>query len=49
MFAVVGDVEHYPEFLPWCAGLTVKSRTKEVGIYRPRHRWTFSPTIKYKT
>jgi ABC-type polysaccharide/polyol phosphate transport system ATPase subunit len=27
----------------------VKSRTKEVGIYRPRHRWTFSPTIKYKT
>ena len=27
----------------------VKSRTKEVGIYRPKHRWTFSPTIKYKT
>ena len=24
----------------------VKSRTKEVGIYRPRHTWTFSPTIK---
>ncbi len=24
----------------------VKSRTKEVGIYRPRHVWTFSPTIK---
>ena len=23
----------------------VKSRTKEVGIYRPRHSWTFSPSI----
>ena len=22
----------------------VKSRTKDVGIYRPRHRWVFSPT-----
>ena len=26
----------------------VKSRTKEVGIYRPRHSWTFSPTVKLK-
>jgi hypothetical protein len=24
----------------------VKSRSKEVGIYRPRHTWKFSPTIK---
>ena len=24
----------------------VKSRTKEVGIYRPRHTWSFSPTIR---
>ena len=24
----------------------VKSRTKEVGIYRPRHTWTFSPSVK---
>jgi hypothetical protein len=24
----------------------VKSRTKEVGIYRPRHSWTFSPSVK---
>jgi len=23
----------------------VKSRTKEVGIYRPKHTWTFSPNI----
>jgi hypothetical protein len=24
----------------------VKSRTKDVGIYRPRHRWRFSEGIK---
>ena len=24
----------------------VKSRTQEVGIYRPRHRWTFTPNIR---
>jgi ABC-type polysaccharide/polyol phosphate transport system ATPase subunit len=24
----------------------VKSRSKEVGIYRPRHTWSFSPSIK---
>jgi ABC-type polysaccharide/polyol phosphate transport system ATPase subunit len=27
----------------------VKSRTKDVGIYRPDHRWSFSPTIRCKT
>jgi ABC-type polysaccharide/polyol phosphate transport system ATPase subunit len=26
----------------------VKSRTKDVGIYRPRHHWSFSPTIRFK-
>jgi hypothetical protein len=26
----------------------VKSRSKEVGIYRPRHAWTFSPSITLK-
>jgi ABC-type polysaccharide/polyol phosphate transport system ATPase subunit len=25
----------------------VKSRTKDVGIYRPRHDWEFSPTIRF--
>jgi hypothetical protein len=24
----------------------VKSRTKDVGIYRPPHRWQFSPNIR---
>jgi ABC-type polysaccharide/polyol phosphate transport system ATPase subunit len=27
----------------------VKSRVRDVGIYRPRHRWTFSPTVQFKT
>jgi hypothetical protein len=26
----------------------VKSRVQDVGIYRPRHRWTFSPTVQFK-
>ena len=26
----------------------VKSRTKDVGIYRPEHRWQFSPNIRFK-
>jgi hypothetical protein len=26
----------------------VKSRTKDVGIYRPRHTWDFSPNITFK-
>ena len=25
----------------------VKSRTPDVGIYRPPHRWTFSPNVKF--
>jgi coenzyme Q-binding protein COQ10 len=26
MFALVADVERYPEFLPWCAAVRVRSR-----------------------
>jgi ABC-type polysaccharide/polyol phosphate transport system ATPase subunit len=26
----------------------VKSRTQDVGIYRPRHRWTFTPNVVFK-
>jgi len=26
----------------------VKSRTKDVGIYRPRHEWNFSGDIRFK-
>jgi coenzyme Q-binding protein COQ10 len=31
MFAVVSDVERYPEFLPLCTALSVKSRTAEAS------------------
>jgi ABC-type polysaccharide/polyol phosphate transport system ATPase subunit len=27
----------------------VKSRTKDVGVFRPRHRWAFSENIKFRT
>ena len=27
----------------------VKSRTHDVGIYRPRHRWTFSAGVRFKS
>ena len=26
----------------------VKSRTKDVGIYRPEHRWEFTPNIRFR-
>ena len=31
MYAVVSDVEKYPEFLPWCRGLRVLSREQVKG------------------
>jgi len=31
MFAIVADVERYPEFLPWVVALRVLSRAKEEG------------------
>ncbi|MEA2823806.1 MAG: coenzyme Q-binding protein [Alphaproteobacteria bacterium] len=29
MYAVVADIERYPEFLPWCAQVTVRKREAE--------------------
>lgn len=29
MFAIVADVERYPEFVPWCAGTRVLERGRE--------------------
>ena len=34
MFALVDDVERYPEFLPWCEGAEVLSRTPELTTAR---------------
>ena len=28
MYGIVADVERYPEFVPWCAGLRIQSREK---------------------
>jgi coenzyme Q-binding protein COQ10 len=33
MFAVVADVERYPEFLPWCAALTVLERETQGDVH----------------
>jgi len=30
LFDLVADVEDYPNFLPWCVGLRVKSREKNI-------------------
>ena len=27
MFALVDDIDHYPEFLPWCSATKIKERT----------------------
>jgi ribosome-associated toxin RatA of RatAB toxin-antitoxin module len=30
MFALVDDIEHYPDFLPWCSGTEVLERTAQI-------------------
>ena len=45
----VHTVEGYPyDYHRLLYTFRVKSRTPDVGIYRPRHEWHFSPTIKFK-
>jgi ribosome-associated toxin RatA of RatAB toxin-antitoxin module len=34
MFALVDDVESYPEFLPWCSGTQVLERTAQATVAR---------------
>ena len=31
MFALVADIERYPEFLPWCVGARVRDRSAISG------------------
>ena len=56
MYAVVADVERYPEFLPWVVALRIKSRTREgereilmaemaVGYRTLRERYTSKVTL----
>ncbi|MEO8896472.1 MAG: type II toxin-antitoxin system RatA family toxin [Rhizomicrobium sp.] len=56
MYAVVADVERYPEFLPWVVALRLRSRTREgaceillaemaVGYRSLRERYTSRVTL----
>jgi coenzyme Q-binding protein COQ10 len=56
MYGIVADVERYPEFVPWCAGLRVESRSKTttgeeliaetiVGFRNFRERYTSRVTL----
>ncbi len=60
MYAVVADVERYPEYLPLCEGLTVRSRetqgservliaTMTVGYRAIRESFTSRVTLKPET
>jgi coenzyme Q-binding protein COQ10 len=44
MFNLVADVERYPDFVPLCQSLTVRSRTEENG----RQLVTATMTVAYK-
>jgi coenzyme Q-binding protein COQ10 len=45
MYAIVADVERYPEFVPWCAGLRVLKREVQGG----REVMTAETLIGYKS
>ncbi len=44
MFDLVADIQHYPEFLPLCEGLTIKSRREKGG----REMLIADMTVGYK-
>jgi coenzyme Q-binding protein COQ10 len=49
MFALVADIERYPEFLPWCVGARIRRREGDTvhaeGPFRYlRNHWAFTPT-----
>ncbi len=57
MYGIVADVERYPEFVPWCAGLRIESRKKTptgeeliaetiVGFRNFRERYTSRVTLE---
>lgn len=39
LFALIEAAEHYPAFLPWCAGATILERSDEVVIARLQVAW----------
>ena len=45
----VHKIDGYPyDYHRFLYTFRVKSRTHDVGIYRPRHAWTFSPGVRFK-
>jgi len=54
MFALVADVERYPEFLPWCLACRIRSRESEdvftadlqVGFRMVREQFTSRVTLE---
>ena len=52
LFALVADVEHYPEFLPWCVASRIRRREGDVffadlviGFKMVRERFTSKVTL----
>ena len=46
----VHTVEGYPyDYHRLLYTFRVKSRTPDVGIYRPPHHWSFSPGVQFKS
>ncbi len=52
LFALVADIERYPEFLPWCVGARVRERRQNVivadlliGFRMVRERFTSRVTL----
>jgi coenzyme Q-binding protein COQ10 len=52
LFDLVADVERYPEFLPWCVGARIRSRTESeivadlmIGFRLIRERFTSRVTL----
>lgn len=52
LFALVADVERYPEFLPWCVGARIRERSEKVivadlliGFRMIRERFTSKVTL----
>ena len=39
MFALVADIERYPEFLPWCVGARIRQRQGQVVVADLRARF----------
>ncbi len=52
LFDLVADIERYPEFLPWCVGARIRSRTEQeivadlmIGFRLVRERFTSRVTL----